>query len=278
MNNNRSLNENNPFNSIDENDPDEIDFSSDSRDKLNESITYVFNSNNTELKFKFDLPIGKTENITSKKKYIFKTRLQRMKRGRIAKKNTKKETHSAYSFDNILRKIQVHYLNFMISFINDCIKTLNQNKKIRFMKINYKLKRKISKKFFDNMKNSSINDILKNIDISKKYKKFDKNINKENLRKLEKDPWFEKLFKMNFLDLFTYYYNQAQPLDELFLFEKMITFSDETKPYYKLLEANWPVSKNFIEITEMNYIKDENINQQETNNTINNFDDIKSFN
>ena len=166
----------------------------------------------------------------------------------------------------------------MISFINDCIKTLNQNKKIRFKKINYKLKRKISKKFFDNMKNSSINDILKNIDISKKYKKCDKNINKENLRKLEKDPWFEKLFKMNFLDLFTYYYNQAQPLDELFLFEKMITFSDETKPYYKLLEANWPVSKNFIEITEMNYIKDENINQQETNNTINNFDDIKSFN
>lgn len=278
MNNNRSLNENNPFNSKDENDPDEIDFSSDSRDKLNESITYVFNSNNTELKFKFDLPIGKTENITTKKKYIFKTRLQKMKRGRIAKKNTKKETHTAYSYDNILRKIQVHYLNFMISFINDCIKTLNQNKKIRFKKINYKLKRKISKKFFDNMKNSSINDILKNIDISKKYKKFDKNINKENLRKLEKDPWFEKLFKMNFLDLFTYYYNQAQPLDELFLFEKMITFSDETKPYYKLLEANWPVSKNFIEITEMNYIKDENINQQETNNTINNFDDIKSFN
>jgi len=278
MNNNRSLNENNPFNSIDENDPDEIDFSSDSRDKLNESITYVFNSDNTELKFKFDLPIGKTENITTKKKYIFKTKLQKMKRGRIAKKNTNKETHSAYSYDNILRKIQVHYLNFMISFINDCIKTLNQNKKIRFKKINYKLKRKISKEFFDNMKNSSINDILKNIDISKKYKKFDKNINKENLRKLEKDPWFEKLFKMNFLDLFTYYYNQAQPLDELFLFEKTITFSDETKPYYKLLEANWPVSKNFIEITEMNYIKDENINQQETNNTINNFDDIKSFN
>ena len=251
MNNNRSLNENNPFNSKDENDPDEIDFSLDSRDKLNESITYVFNSSNTELKFKFDLPIGKTENITPKKKYIFKTRLQKIKRGRIAKK---------------------------ISFINDCIKTLNQNKKIRFKKINYKLKRKISKKFFDNMKNSSINEILRSIDISKKYKKFDKNINKENLRKLEKDPWFEKLFKMNFLDLFTYYYNQAQPLDELFLFEKTITFSDETKPYYKLLEANWPVSKTFIEITEMNYIKDENINQQETNNTINNFDDIKSFN
>ena len=278
MKNNRSLNENNPFNSKDENEPDEIDLSSDSQDKLNESITYVFNSNNTEIKFKFDLPIGKKENITTKKKYIFKTRLQTMKRGRRAKKNTKKETHNAYSYDNILRKIQVHYLNFMISFINDCIKSLNQNKNIRFKKINYKLKRKISKVFFDNMKNSSINEILKNIDISKKYKKCDKNINKENLRKLEKNPWFEKLFKMNFLDLFNYYYNHAQPLDELFLFEKLITFSKETKPYYKLLEANWPISKNFIEITEMNYIKDENINQQETNNTINNFDNIKSFN
>ena len=83
---------------------------------------------------------------------------------------------------------------------------------------------------------------------------------------------------MNFLDLFNYYYNHAQPLDELFLFEKVITFSNETKPYYKLLEANLPISKNFIELTEMNYIKDDNINQQETNNTINNFDNIKSFN
>ena len=34
MNNNRSLNENNPFNSKDENDLDEIDFSSYSQDKL----------------------------------------------------------------------------------------------------------------------------------------------------------------------------------------------------------------------------------------------------
>ena len=71
MNNNRSLNENNPFNSKDENDLDEIDFSSDFQDKLNESITYVFNSNNTELKFKFDLPIGK-KNITIKKNIFLK--------------------------------------------------------------------------------------------------------------------------------------------------------------------------------------------------------------
>ena len=90
MKNNRSLNENSPFNSKDENEPDEIDLSSDSQDKLNESITYVFNSNNTEIKFKFDLPIGK-KNITIKKKYILKTRLQRMKRGRRTKKIQKKK-------------------------------------------------------------------------------------------------------------------------------------------------------------------------------------------
>ena len=72
MKNNRSLNENNPFNSKDENAPYEIDLSSDSQDKLNESITYVFNSNNTELKFKFDLPIGKEENIKTKKNIFLK--------------------------------------------------------------------------------------------------------------------------------------------------------------------------------------------------------------
>ena len=69
MKNNRSLNENSPFNSKDENELDELDLSSDSQDKLNESITYVFNSNDTELKFKFDLPIGKK--ILQLKKNIF---------------------------------------------------------------------------------------------------------------------------------------------------------------------------------------------------------------
>ena len=49
------------------------------------------------------------------------------KRGRKPKKISRKETHDANTFDNILRKIQTHFLSFMISFLmialNHCMKT-----------------------------------------------------------------------------------------------------------------------------------------------------------
>ena len=39
---------------------------------------------------------------------------------------------------------------------------------------------------------------------------------------------------MNFLELFSIYYNKSQPLDKLLLFNKTINLSKKTKPFYKL--------------------------------------------
>ena len=93
---------------------------------------------------------------------------------------------------------------------------------------------------------------------------------------------------MNFLELFRLYYNKSQPLDKLFLFNKTINLSENTKPFYKLLEAVEANRENFIEIAKMNYINDinqneshnqigdyfeDNICQRETNNSINIKDD-----
>ena len=119
-----------------------------------------------------------------------------MKRGRKPENNSKKETHDSKSYDNILIKIQVHYMNFIISFINDCIRAFNKSKKLFFKKFNTDIKKKISKMSFDSIKNSTINEILSNIKISRKYKKFDPYYNKVNLNILLKDDWFKKLFGM----------------------------------------------------------------------------------
>ena len=64
------------------------------------------------------------------------------------------------------------------------------------------------------MKHSTILDILKNIDISNKYKHYDKNINRVNIQALIKYSWFRKIFEMKYLELFLYYYNDNQPLKE----------------------------------------------------------------
>ena len=225
------------------------------------------------------------------------------KRGRKPKKISKKETHDANTFDNILRKIQTHFLSFMISFINDCIKSLHENKRMNLKKnniliisyywiikqrINYAEKRKIKKEYLEKIKNATINEFIQNTDISIKYKRCNKDINKINLTKLSKIPFFKNLFEMNFLELFYLYYNKSQPFDKLFLFNKTINLSENTKPFYNLLKAEESNKENFIEIAKMNYINEinpnendneigddseDNIYQRETNNSINIKDD-----
>ena len=210
------------------------------------------------------------------------------KRGRKPKKISRKETHDANTFDNILRKIQTHFLSFMISFINDCIKSLHENKRMNLKKINYAEKRKIKKDYLEKIKNATINEFIQNTDISIKYKRCNKNINKIYLTKLSKISFFKNLFEMNFLELFHLYYNKSQPLDKLFLFNETINLSENTKPFYNLLKAEESNKEHFIEIAKMNYINninpnendnqigdysEDNIYQRETNNSINIIDD-----
>ena len=63
-------------------------------------------------------------------------------RGRTRKKKSEKVPHGNKSFDNIQRKIQVHFLNFVISFCNDALKYYFKNSSFSFKKINQKEKNK----------------------------------------------------------------------------------------------------------------------------------------
>ena len=75
------------------------------------------------------------------------------------------------------------------------------------------------------------------------------------MSKFSSDSWFKKLFEMKFLEVFEYYYNNAQPLKKVTLFGKTITFSEKTLPFNKLIENN-DNKEDFINITEINYIND----------------------
>ena len=191
---------------------------------------------------------GKTNN-----KPIFFVNLTR-KRGRKTNDRKKRKFHLASSIDNILCKIQVHFLNFFISFINDVIKNQYQNKKLVFKKFNYSVKNRINKEHMNFLKNSTINDVIIKLDISYKYTKCDKDINKIILAKLEKNQFFKDFFQMKYLDLFKYYYNNKQPLKELFIFGQKIILSQQTKSFYDLIERNKYISNIIIKVVEKNYI------------------------
>ena len=123
------------------------------------------------------------------------------KRGRVKVINPKKQLnlnriHDKNTIDNVLRKIQVNYISFIVSYINDILKNLNY--KERFYKIDYSFKQNINKQFVESLKTKNIGEIICN-KISNKYKK-DENTNKYIFDKIfQKKKWSKQSFNQNFV-------------------------------------------------------------------------------
>ena len=102
--------------------------------------------------------------------------------GRKRKKENEnsKKIHDKYSEDNILRKINVDFLNFTFQFINKILSKCNI--KDKFCGINGQYKKTINKKNFDIIKNETIAQLLSK-ENNKKHK--NKYINRELLNKIQ---------------------------------------------------------------------------------------------
>lgn len=92
---------------------------------------------------------------------IFETNIKK-KRGRKTKESYKNvNVHDKTSFVNLLRKIQVHFLTFLINISNDVLSTIPNYKKKgkNFKKLDYTIKKRIDYEFFNTIKNSTLKDI-----------------------------------------------------------------------------------------------------------------------
>ena len=204
---------------------------------------------------------GTNEKENNNKKDLFKTEQLKRKRGRKINKESKKATHSALFKDNIKRKIQVHFLTFLVSLINDIISTF-PFKGISLKDLAYNMKAKISEMYFEKLKKSSIKELIENINISSKFKNYEENINKEVIKKLfEYDfDYFSKLFEKDYLFFFRLYYNDEKPLNKLSMFGKTIEFSKKTEPFYILIknQKDKELKKAIIEGAKKYFIDDIN--------------------
>lgn len=224
-----------------------------------ESISYSDYQNSTiDLKSEFDFDIFRPFLQNPKPEFIIEPR--NTKRGRPSKVNKKKREHSSSSTDNIISKIQTHYLTFIVSFLNDSVKEFYQYQKYKFSNFIHEEKSKVSFDYLESMKNSTIRDLITKMHISTKYKCCkDNNIN--ILKQLEQIPFFESLFKIKYLDLFPKYYNNKQPLRELLIEDARIPFSHKTKSFSELLRKkyNLKLKGNLIGAAENFYLNDNTI-------------------
>ena len=175
-------------------------------------------------------------NTFGKRKINFKIK----HRGRKNIKLLNNKTHRKSDFDNILAKIQVHFINFIINLSNDALKIIKgKNFRKTFKNINYDFKKKININYIKKLQSYSIKDILI-IDISSKYKTVPKNFNKELINEVcNSSKWLEEFFNMKYISLFDYYYNNEKTING-----KKIIFSSKTKSFKDLLENK----KKYIKI------------------------------
>ena len=148
--------------------------------------------------------------------------------------------HNKNESDNILRKIQVHYLSFIELYLNDIIE--NFEYKERFKRLDYTFKKNIKKKFVESLKEKTIGDIISN-KISNKYKYKKKDFNEKLCDKLKKESKvLYNILSQNYLLLFQkVYYNNINEINlkDFGLNEdKYIFLSDKVKMYKDLLFKN----------------------------------------
>lgn len=180
-----------------------------------------------------------------------KFKVSTKKRGRkkeIKLNNKKKEkTHTKYDKDNLLRKCQISYFDFMIDFLNIIIKSFNSkmklNPKKKFFPIDYDIKKIVNRTQKIKLLTNSIEEMM-NINISRKYSKSKPTSNKDLCDEIKQYgiPEIEKIFKKKFIFLFDIYHKSIREfnlreLDES-LADLKIEISEEVELYKDMLNKN----------------------------------------
>ena len=159
------------------------------------------------------------------------------KRGRQSEKS-KKPKHICTDFDNLQRKIQVHFFTFIINLSNDAIKAvLGSNTPYNFKQIDYQLKILISHKNVSYLHKLAIKDILK-MRISPRNKKYSYFINNDTLNAVcHLSKLLENFFDIKYLEFFNdFYFDEEKETNKVIFEGKEIPFSKETKNFYHLLK------------------------------------------
>lgn len=118
-----------------------------------------------------------------------------------------KKTHNNESSDNMFKKVQGHYIKFIIDYINYILDILECE--VHLCKINYNYITHISPKIFSNLKKSSIKEII-NQRISPKIKNHPTNNNGIVLEKIKNNPIINELLSQSYIHLFKNVYYKSQ--------------------------------------------------------------------
>jgi hypothetical protein len=182
------------------------------------------------------------------KKVIFKTK--NFLRGRKRMDNAEKgqiKIHDKISKDNILRKFNVCFLNFVIELANKIVEYFGFEGK--FIDLDHSFKKNITRKSLKKLKSLTFGELLcKNI--SKKWKKHSSNENKKFYEHVIMNENIEKIFSQKYMTIFNIFLNNQRNIkvgdSDFYLSPKIMmfdTFLLDIKNKYKIDDTSLYIQK-----------------------------------
>ena len=246
-------------NSIDNNKDNIIENSIDNRNYLENLIETEKNEvlfyDNSTREEKISIIINNSSSFQSDERHT----IIRSGRKRNRPLQSGDKIHDKYFEDNILRKIQVHYINFIKFYINEILSILGFD--VEFYDINYNIKKTTNKNNISLLKSLSISDILCQ-NISRKFRKTykqNKNINKIIFNKVINNDIIKGIVSEKYERLFKYVYLQNKKCiningKNIFL-KKIKTFEDLLKND-KDFSTNSLYREKINEVIKKKYVKE----------------------
>ena len=161
----------------------------------------------------------------------------RKKRGRKSFKNGINSSHDRNSEDNIIRKLQVNYINFLVDFVKEVLETIGR-KDLSFLPLDHNFKILISKDHRHILNSKTLREVFSN-DISPKYTKKNRDYNAKISEQIEKEIQniSENILSRNFLFFFDkIYYRKNKKINmKEFGFDDLEVDLKKTKLFGDLL-------------------------------------------
>lgn len=161
--------------------------------------------------------------------------------------NTSTKKYNSISKFDILRKIQIHFLNFIVLFLNYILKAENIEKEYRFLILGHDFKKIINKKKSKELQNKNLGEIIVN-NISSKYTRKRKDKNLEIFNRIKENEEIKKIMSINYLDLFRKIYIKDSKKINLkeFGINKEYTLSEDVKMFKDLLHDKECYGRNYV--------------------------------
>ena len=143
------------------------------------------------------------------------------------------EKRRKYCPDDLLLKIEVNYINFIVVFLNFLLAKFRKNKGEKFIKISPEFKKNVAEENFAKNIDKTLAEVISQ-DASKKYKKYKANHNKILCDEIQKDEKMKKILNQSYLKLFQEVYypsNRKINLKSLFGIDEVIYLPEDIEMF-----------------------------------------------